>query len=59
VLDQEEPEQLEPEFMIAEDDDDDYYGYHEGGWVDIDTEVESKNEVEDQISLESSVLVFQ
>jgi hypothetical protein len=40
VPDQEEPEQLEPEFVIVEDDDDDYYGYHEGGWVDKDTEEE-------------------
>jgi hypothetical protein len=29
VPDQEEPEQLEPEFVILEDDDEDYYGYHE------------------------------
>jgi hypothetical protein len=31
VPNREEPEQLEPEFMIVKDDDDDYYGYHEGG----------------------------
>jgi hypothetical protein len=24
------------EFVIVEDDNDDYYGYHEGGWVDTD-----------------------
>jgi hypothetical protein len=40
VPDQEEPEQLEPEFVIFEDDDDDYYSYHEGGWVDTDSEEE-------------------
>jgi hypothetical protein len=40
VPDQEEPEQLEPKFVIVEDDEDDYYGYHEGGWVDTDTEEE-------------------
>jgi hypothetical protein len=40
VPDQEEPEQLEPEFMRLEDDDEDYYSYHEGGWVETDTEEE-------------------
>jgi hypothetical protein len=40
VPDQEEPEQLEPEFVIVEDDENDYYGYHEGGWVDTDTKEE-------------------
>jgi hypothetical protein len=33
VPDQEEPEQLEdlPEFVEVDDDEDDYYGYYEGG----------------------------
>jgi hypothetical protein len=49
VPDQEEPEQPEdlPEFMEIEDDDDDYYGYHEGGWVDSDTEEEPMELPED------------
>jgi hypothetical protein len=47
VPDQEEPEQLEPEFMIVEDDEDDYYGYHEGDWVDTDTEEEPMELPED------------
>jgi hypothetical protein len=40
VPDQEEPEQPGdlPEFVIVEDDDD--YGYHEGGWVDTNAEEE-------------------
>jgi hypothetical protein len=40
VPDQEEPEQLEPEFMVVEDDEEDYYGYHEDGWVDTDDDEE-------------------
>jgi hypothetical protein len=44
---QEEPEQLEPEFVILEDVDDDYYGYHEGGWVDTDTKEEPMELPED------------
>jgi hypothetical protein len=49
VPEQEEPEQPEdlPEFVIAEDDNDDYYGYHEGGWVDTDTEEEPVELLED------------
>jgi hypothetical protein len=47
VPNQEEPEQLEPEFVIVEDDDDNYYGYHEGCWVDTDTEEEPMELPED------------
>jgi hypothetical protein len=47
VPDHEEPEQLEPEFVIIEDDDEDYYGYHEGAWVDIDTKEEPMELLED------------
>jgi hypothetical protein len=31
---------MEPKYVILEDDDDNYYGYPEGGWVDTDTEEE-------------------
>jgi hypothetical protein len=31
VPDQEEPEHLEFEFVMVEDDEDDYYAYHERG----------------------------
>jgi hypothetical protein len=37
---QEEPEPLEPESLIVEDDEDDYYSYHEGGLVDTNTKEE-------------------
>jgi hypothetical protein len=49
VPDQEEPEQSEDlrEFVEIEDDDDNYYGYHEGGWVDSDTEEEPMELPED------------
>jgi hypothetical protein len=36
-----------PEFVIIEDNNDDYYGYHEGGWVDTDTEEEPMELPED------------
>jgi hypothetical protein len=29
-----------PKFVIVEDDDDDYYGYNEEGWMDTDTKEE-------------------
>jgi hypothetical protein len=47
VPDQEESEQPEPKYVIHEDNDDDYYGYHEGGWVDTDTEEEPMELPED------------
>jgi hypothetical protein len=49
VPDQEEPEQLEdlPEFVEVDDDEDDYYGYYEGGWVDTDTKEEPMELPED------------
>jgi hypothetical protein len=53
VPDQEEPEQLEPEFVILKDDDDDYYDYHVEGWVDTDTEEEPMELPEDHPKVSS------
>jgi hypothetical protein len=49
VPDLEEPEQPKdlPGFVEIEDDDYDYYGYHEGGWVDTNTEEEPMELPED------------
>jgi hypothetical protein len=49
VPDQEELEQPEdlPEFVVVDDDNDDYYGYYEGGWVDTDSEEEPMELPED------------
>jgi hypothetical protein len=53
VPDQEETKQLEPEFVIVEDDEGDYYGYHEGGWVDTNTEEEPMELPEDHPEVSS------
>jgi hypothetical protein len=49
VPEQEQPEQPEdlPEFVIVEDDDDNYYGYYEGGWVDTNIKEEPMELPED------------
>jgi hypothetical protein len=53
VPDQEESEQPEPKYVILEENDDDYYGYHEGGWVDTDTEEEPMELPEDHPEVSS------
>jgi hypothetical protein len=39
--------------VVLEDNDDDYYGYHEGGWVDTDTEEEPMELPEDHPEVSS------
>jgi hypothetical protein len=53
VSDQEESEPTEPKYVILEDEDDNYYGYHEGGWVDTDTEEEPMELFEDHPKVSS------
>jgi hypothetical protein len=50
---QEESEQPESKYVILEDNNDDYYGYHEGGWVDTDTEEEPMELPEDHPEVSS------
>jgi hypothetical protein len=49
VPDQEEPKQPEdfPKFVEVDDDEDGYYGYYGGGWVDTNTEEKSMELPED------------
>jgi hypothetical protein len=48
---QEEPKHPEdlPKFVVADDNDEDYYGHYEGGWVDTDTEEEPMELPEDHL----------